>query len=171
MATHSIKAMTIEPFMATTYMREALEAANQTFLIGAVLVSSSGLLAEGGADPTDIVGIALKAGNNAAASATNKSHYSPLLPGTIIKANLAQAAADTVFAQATHLWARFGLVKRSSGTAHWVIDSAETTAANVRVCIIGLAENAVNGDTNAPVHAVVLGPATATSLTRATVWV
>ena len=53
---------TLSGGLGTTPMHEGREAASQTFIKGAVLIRSSGLLAEASADPTaNIVGVAAEA--------------------------------------------------------------------------------------------------------------
>ena len=152
MATQAIRAVEIalgSPFWSW----ENEEAATQTYLRGAVVIYSAGYVQEASTDPADILGIALRAGQNGDAAGDKRANFVPLLPGTVIEANLAQAAANTVSA-ATDVGKAYGLVKRTSGTAHWVIDSAETSSTRCR--IIGFVGGKPKvGDTNARVYAVV----------------
>ena len=123
------------------------EGATQTFLVGAPLAWASGYLQEAGSDPTAIVGIAAEPGHNAAASGDNRIAYWPLT-GNVFEANLAQAASNTTSAT-TSIGTLYGIVKRSSGTVHWVVDSSDTT--NTRCVIVDFAAPSVATDVNARV--------------------
>ena len=103
-----------------------------------------------GADPTAIAGIALRAGQNGATAGAKTAHFVPFFPGLIIEANLANVATNHT-SVATNVGTAYGLVKRTVGTTHWVIDVADTTATRCRV--IGFAYPSVVGDINARVYA------------------
>ncbi len=127
-------------------METGLEGTSKTFLAGAPLVWSSGYLQEAGSDPTLIAGIAAEPGHNITAG-TQKVMYYPL-QGNVFEGNLAQAAANTTSAT-TDPGKAYGIVARSSGTAHWVVDSADTSATRVR--ILDFALPSIVGDVNARV--------------------
>ena len=127
-------------------MLAGMEGSTQTFLKGAPLVWSSGYLVEASGDPTLIVGIAAEPGHNITQGSQMVSFYP--LSGNVFEANLAQAAADTTSA-ATNQGVAYGIVARSSGTAHWVVDSADTSSTRCRV--LAFAAPSVATDVNARV--------------------
>jgi len=120
------------------------EAASETFKKGAVLVPSAGYLSEAGADPTNILGVALEDGNNGAAGA-NEIGYCPALPGQVFEGVIGAASA---IAQ-TDLFTKYGLAQ-DGGTGVWYIDTSETTT--VSVVIIGFKDPV--GTTNGKVYFV-----------------
>ena len=124
------------------------EAATQTFLKGALLVFSAGYIQECGADPAAILGVAAEDGHNDTTAGTSQIKYYPLT-GNVFEANLAQAAANTTSAT-TDLGTKYGVIKRSTGTAHWVVDSAETSS--TRCVILNWARSTVATDVNARVQ-------------------
>lgn len=157
MATRNVRPMTVQSFMATTFMLEQKEKATQTFIAGAVLVNNGGYAQEGGADPADgtLLGISDGAGQNGAADGDKTSLFSAFLPGTIIEANLcAGASANTKALAQTDVGTAYGIIKRTvTGETHWVIDSSDTT--NKRVKIIALRDDV--GDINGRVLAIIAG--------------
>lgn len=124
------------------------EAATQTFLKGAPLAWNGGYLEEAGADPAAIVGIAAEDGHNSTNAGDDTITYVPLA-GNVFEANLAQAAANTTSA-ATNLGTAYGIVKRTTGTAHWVVDSSDTT--NTRCRPLRFTRGSVAGDVNARIN-------------------
>ena len=148
MATRAIEAiratMSLHGEIREMYGREA---ASATFLAGAPLCWSGGYLTECGTDPAVIVGIAAEAAHNTTAGPSNVVRYWPLA-GNIFEANLSQAATGTTSA-VTHLGVDFGIIARSSGTAHWVVDSSDET--NTCCTVLEFAKDNVIGDVSARV--------------------
>lgn len=112
-------------------MKQGGATASQTFVRGAVLVAASGLLSEGGADPTIIVGIANH--GVAAAASGDVVNYIPAYPGQEFIASVDNTAAGTGTIVATDKWSRYGLTQDSDGI--WYIDKDKTTDAEARVTI------------------------------------
>ena len=112
------------------------EAASETFKKGAVLGLASGLLSELGADPTNILGVALADGQNVTTNPRNEVALAK--PGALFIANLSGAS---VTAQ-TDLGTKYGLVK--VGT-NWHVDKTDTT--NTRVVVRSVDVDAI-GDIN-----------------------
>lgn len=158
MATQNVRPPTVQEFMANGYAWEQKEALTQTYLTGALLVTSVGYAQESGADPADktVLGIANGPGQNGTASGDKTASFTPFFPGTMIEANLCGGAVvDTKALAQTDVGTAYGMIKRTvAGALHWVIDSSETAAGNVIVRVIGL-RDAV-GDINGRVYATVI---------------
>jgi len=108
------------------------EANSSTFLKGAVLVDSSGTLAEGGSNPTNIVGVADRPGQN---GTSKNTRYVPALRNIIFEISFDKASAlGTVSPAQTDLNVEYGITKDSAGV--WYLDIDKTTT-NGRVRIIG----------------------------------
>jgi hypothetical protein len=108
---------------------EAPEGASQTFKKGAILVASSGNLVEGGTNPSALVGIADRDGQNASAG-VKKVQFTPLVEGILFEASLDSAGAlGTYVSLATDLFAEYGVTKDAAGI--WYID-VDKTGANGR---------------------------------------
>lgn len=105
-----------------------LEAATQTFVKGAVLIDNgSGYLAEGGANPTGILGIADEDAHNDGAAGTSKIAFTPAIPNVLFEASLDQASAlGTYVSLQTDLWAEYGITEDASGI--WYVDVDKTGA-------------------------------------------
>ena len=148
MATIAIDAIRcVRSYVGEPRVEHGLEASSATFLVGAPLVWSSGYLAGASSDPTMIVGIAAEPGHNITAGTQTVAFYP--LAGNIFEANLAQAASSTVSAT-TNLGTAYGIVARSTGTAHWVVDSSDTS--NTRCRPLRFAHPSVVTDTNARIE-------------------
>lgn len=111
-----------------------LEAASQSFKEGAVLVWSSGKVAEGGTDPSSIVGVAAHEASGVTDSAVM---VYPALPNVVYRGVLTTASTAHTLAQA-NLGAVFGIAKGTDGA--WFVDQSDTAAANVRVRIVGFVD-------------------------------
>jgi len=123
------------------------EGANQTFLMGAPLVWSSGTLVESGANPTAVFGVSNGPGHNVAASAAQvlatKVFTETVYEISVDKASL-QGGASALLAL-SNLGATIGLTKDSLGV--WYAD-VDKMAANQCMTIYGFPDGqagAVNG--------------------------
>lgn len=116
-----------------SYPRQAVpEAASQTFLLGALVVVTSGYLVECGADPALILGVATSAGHNKASANLVKNTVVLAHPDTLFVGNLDDSGSlGTGVTAATDRFLTYGVAKRSS--SHWYIDKADTTAKRVRI--------------------------------------
>jgi len=105
--------------------RDYLEAATQTYKKGAVLVmNASGFVAEGGADPDNIVGIAVRDGQNGAAAGDKTAEVYLALPHVLFIMNIGGAVALLQ----NQLGIKFGLIKEGD---NWHVDTAEAVAVAV----------------------------------------
>ena len=128
------------------------EAATQTYKTGAVLVFSSGTIAEAGANPLGIVGIAENDGQNLGSAGFYPKEspgvggiggQGPLvlwaLPGVVFEANLAGTTAgdpdQTHTLAITDVGTKFGIAKGTTSKL-WYINFSDTT--NLRVVVTGL---------------------------------
>lgn len=105
---------------------------SQTWTRGAVLVNSSNRLSEGGANPTDIVGIA----THGVTSATEDdlAQYVPALPGLEFLGNIDDSSDLGNGAIAvTDRYARYGITEDTNGT--WYVDKNKSTDALARVTV------------------------------------
>lgn len=132
-------------------IQEYTVTAAQTFAKGAVLVFSSGTVSEGGANPTDIVGVAMGAASSgpgydaanspspitwredlisvAKAEADRNIFVSPMCNNTLTSTKISPAATD--------VGVQYGIVKQTSGASagQWWVDKNLTTS-NARVEIV-----------------------------------
>lgn len=132
-------------------IQEFTVTAAQTFIRGAVLVFSGGTVSEGGANPTDIVGVAMAdafsapgydAANSpspitwreatisvAKAEADRNIFVSPLCNNTLTSTKVAPVAAD--------VGVQYGISKQTSGPSAeaWWLDK-NITGANARVEVV-----------------------------------
>jgi hypothetical protein len=124
----------------------APEAASQTFLLGELVYLVAGKVTECGANPNEILGVALTA-----ASGTTDTDIAVGL-----------ATADTVFVgningtgvtAVAQVGARLGVTLASN---KWHVDSTKT-GTTARVIVVGLDTRDAVGDTAGRVHFVVLG--------------
>ena len=109
--------------------RHGVEAASQSWEIGAVLVMSSGSLAIGATDPTlaTIVGVA----RTAATGVTGADViYTPATLETVFEANFDAGSGTTQLAQ-SHINLRYGITL-ASGKFY----IAQNNVTNIRVCIV-----------------------------------
>lgn len=120
--------------------RDYLEAATQTYKKGAVLiVNAAGFVLEGGADPDNILGIAVRDGQNGAAAGDKTAETYLALPHVYFVMNIGGAVATAQ----TQLGSKFGLVKEGD---NWHVDTAEVAA--VAVIIVDFDARDAIGDTN-----------------------
>src|SRR5690349_3225376 len=98
------------------------EAASQSYLVGGLLVDSSGKVAVAAADPSlgTILGLATVA---ATGTTDTDVPFVPALPGVVFEANL-DDGSGTLASAITHLWGRFGIAVTSG--KFW-IDQSDTT--------------------------------------------
>jgi len=155
MATQTVRALEIafEPL----YMWEGIETESATYKKGAVLVHTNGLVAEAGAAPTAIIGLAAANGQNKTGTASlPKVRFTPLLPGTIIEGNYVNGAAGlTQVASGVAVGKLATLIKRTNESdVPWAFDATNVTTAGANVRIVGLKD--ASGDISARVYAVVL---------------
>jgi len=141
-ATQTITQAFVQQRPIGDYAYSGPEAASATFIVGAVLVYTSGLVAEGGTDPIAILGIAGSAGQNKSAGVAT-TLFTPILPGTIFEMNLCGSASTSYTLTQADLGATYGIVKRTAGAVHWVVDQSDTT--NVRVRIVGFVPRIIGG--------------------------
>lgn len=107
------------------------EETSMSYLKGAVLVqdATSKELEEGGADPTNIGGIAIAAASGTAG--TDVPHYVPG-GGNVFEGTIDDGTENGSYALlATDIGSSFGLAKTSGG--FWYVDKSETSTKSVRV--------------------------------------
>jgi hypothetical protein len=104
----------------------------QTWVRGAVLVAASGLISEGGADPTAIVGVSTHAVTSSAAGAV--AQFVRAVPGQEFVMSIdTSAAIGTGAIVATDKYLRYGITEDSDGI--WYVDKNKTTDAAARVTV------------------------------------
>lgn len=123
-----------------------IEAAAQSWKMGAPLINSAGSIAEGAADPDNILGIAIA--NAAAVTAADVmfiqprvgSRFSITVDDTLSGGN----APGTGSLAQTDCYSVYGLVKDGL-TGIWYLDKSDTT--NVRVIVMGFIDDpgTING--------------------------
>lgn len=119
-------------------VRNAVATTSQTWVRGAVLVAASGLLSEGGADPTAIVGVSTHGVTSSAAGAL--AQYVPTLPGQEFAMSIDDGSAiGTGAIVATDKWTRYGITEDSAGI--WYVDKNKTTDAEARVTVTGFIDD------------------------------
>lgn len=112
--------------------------ASETWARGAVLISdATGYLAEAGANPTSIVGVAMNAVSSATAGAVVQ--YVPALSSITFVGTLDDMSAEGtgVLAQ-TDVNVKYGITVNSDGV--WIVDKNKTSDATVRVVVTGLVD-------------------------------
>lgn len=125
---------------------EFKEAASETFKLGAVLtVNASGYIAEAGADPTLIIGLATKEGQNGASAGDKAQPVEMALPGILFMGNMANAGDTAVTAQ-TDVGQGHGIAKDAT-SGKWYVDKDDTTAKRVMIWNFWLQDNDLLGDT------------------------
>ena len=113
--------------------QEVPETASVTFKRGAPVVCTSGFLAECGADPALILGIASKDGQNGGSNGLKKQVVYIAHPDVLFKGNLDDSGAiGTGVTAATDRFLTYGIAKRASGGL-WYVDKADTTNKRVRI--------------------------------------
>jgi hypothetical protein len=115
------------------YPRQSVpETASVTFLLGALVVCTSGYLTECGADPALILGVASRAGQNGATDGLYKQTVYLAHPDTLFVANLdTSASVGNGTTAATDRFLPYGVAKRTS--SHWYVDKTDTTNKRVRI--------------------------------------
>jgi hypothetical protein len=126
----------------------APEGASKTHVKGALLIQSSGVLTEAGANPTDVVGVAAHAGRNGSSGV--RSFYLPPLDGCIFVGSIDTGAGEgTGTCIATDVGAEYGVTKTALTGANlgkWYVDKNKTGAdARVRVVELIDAVSTVQG--------------------------
>lgn len=131
----------IEPSggVGSVKVRNGTATTGQTWVRGAVLVAASGLLSEGGTNPTAIVGIANAGVTSAAAGAAVS--YIPAHPGQefVMSVDDASDLGNGASAQ-TDIGTRYGITEDSSGI--WYVDKNKTSDATVCVTVVDLQDAA-----------------------------
>lgn len=117
--------------------REGGAAGSESWARGALLIPSSGYLAEAGDDPTDIVGVALHAVTSATAG--DVAQYIPASPEQEFIGTLDSAASLGTHALViTNRYVKYGVSVDASGI--WYIDVDETSDDLVRVIVTDLVD-------------------------------
>lgn len=107
------------------------EAASQTFKAGALVVYSSGYVAEAGDDPSLILGVALSAGHNSSTAGQYKVAVALAHDSNTFIANVTGGSGNGANkCVETDRGAAYGVVAASG---EWFVDKSETTATRVRV--------------------------------------
>lgn len=102
---------------------EFLEAAAQTFKQGApCLVNTSGYLAEVGTNPTYIMGIATRDGQNGTNAGDKKQVIELAHPDTLFVGNMDASAAGTGVTAQANIGAAYGITKHG-GSGKWTVDT------------------------------------------------
>lgn len=114
----------------------ATEGASKTHVKGALVIQTSGLLTEAGADPTNVIGVAAHAGRNVAAG--QRSFYLPPDEPVIFVGSLDTSASEgTGTVAAADLGAEYGVTKTALtgvNLGKWYVDQNKTGgSARVRV--------------------------------------
>lgn len=128
--------------------RELGVAASQTFKVGAILVYSSGLVAEGGANPTAIVGVAAAPANSAlgyelsdATVTTPVTWAENLIPvhladtESVYVSKITNNSAVYIAPVAANVGVQYGLTEQSTG--EWTLDISKT-GANARAMVVDI---------------------------------
>lgn len=112
--------------------------ASETWKKGAILINdATGYLAEGGSNPTSIVGVAINAVTSASAGAVVQ--YVPALSSICFVGTLDDMNAEGTGALAqAQVNVKYGLTVNSNGI--WVVDINKTSDATVRVVVTGLVD-------------------------------
>ena len=117
----------------STPTRRYGEAALATYERGAVLVNSGGYVAEGGANPTNIIGVAMEDGENNATAGTKFTDVALALPHVMFEFSLDSAASLGRLTVAADRFSKFGITKHADG--EWYID-IDKTGATARVIVM-----------------------------------
>lgn len=108
------------------------EVASSTFKKGApCVIDANGFLAECGADPALIMGLATRDGQNNAVDDVKKNVVELAAPGVLFLGNFDNGSASQAGA-VTRRSEKFGIAKHG-GTGKWYVDSTDTT--NKRVVL------------------------------------
>lgn len=163
MATISTTAAAARGFWGDTRtltVRNGKEAATQTFVRGRFLDdNAAGFLRGNAADnAADMVGIAVRGGQNGTAAGDKTSEFHPMIPGLLLEANFLGAADAARTLAQTDLWV--GYQYQNTGTDNHITIDATTTTPRLFVVQIELDPGSVKGvigDDNARVYAVPTG--------------
>ena len=151
MATISLRSLEIAKTLSgnSPWTMDFQEAASQTYLKGAILTfDANGRLAEAGANPTRMVGVAAEPAHNYSATGTaNTAKVWVASDDTIFVGNLSGSSVSAL----TDVGGRYGVAK----STFWHVDKT-VAIANARVIVIDLDSRDLIGDTNARVHFMIL---------------
>ena len=118
--------------------REGGAATSETWGRGAVLIQSSGYLAEGGTNPTEIVGVAIHGVTSAAQGAV--AQYVPADNQQEFIGSLDDSGSEGTHALViTNRYVKYGITATSGGV--WYVDVAKTADADVRVIVTDLIDD------------------------------
>ena len=113
-------------------LENVLEVNSATYKKGAILVMSANLLAEGGANPVQIAGVANIPGQNGT-SKTGQFH--PAIPSFVFEGQIDDATLNNTYALvAGDLMAQYGISKDPTSSL-WFVDKSKT-GANARVTVV-----------------------------------
>ena len=111
------------------------EAATQTWKRGAILVDNgSGYLGEAAANPVDIIGIAMDAGQNGTAAGDKTARVAVPGPHCTFEMSLDSAGGLGRATVQGDLFEKYGITK--DGDGRWYVD-VDKTGANARVVVVG----------------------------------
>lgn len=128
---------------------EGPEAATQTFVKGSLVIFTGGYVTVAGADPVNIVGVALEAGHNDVAAGTSNITYAPAVATQVFEGTVDTSAAfGTGAIAATDLGLEYGITLNSGV---WYVDKNKTGATG-RCRIVRLIDPV--GTVNGRVHFV-----------------
>lgn len=121
---------------------ELPEGASQTFKAGALCVFASGYVAECGADPALILGVATRDGQNGTAGAKSQNFHLAH-PSTLFLGYLDTSASEGAGTNAaTDRGLSYGVAKNAA-SGKWYVDKTETT--NKRVTIWSFWDQVIDG--------------------------
>ena len=137
MATYTVQPI-IPRGLGSVEMENSGAKASETWAKGAILINDAGgLLAEGGTDPTQIVGVAVNAVTSATAGAVVQ--YIPAITAISFVGTLDTSAAEGTHALVqANVNVKYGLTATSAGK--WYVDVNKTSDATVRVVVTGLVD-------------------------------
>ena len=132
--------------LSSTPIWEGEEKASETFKLGALLINSSGFLTEASADPDNLIGVAVRAGQNGTSNGDKRSRFVPCLPHIIFNMSIDDASdlGNGAYVDAD-MWKDYGVAKDSDGK--WYVDKSETTTKLVK--IVGLSDPAARAAADA----------------------
>lgn len=110
------------------------EAASNASERGSIQVASGGYLAEGGANPTNIIGVSNEDGHNNATAGAKSLNYTPALPHVLFEMTLAKASnLGNYVSLVGDRWTKYGITKDANG--QWYVD-VDKTGATARVVVV-----------------------------------
>jgi len=132
----------VKPLVGLSIAQESMpEAALQTFKQGAPVFLSAGYLNECAANPTLILGIASRAGQNQATAGARSQSVYLAHPDTLFLGNIDAGTAGTGITAVTDRGKSYGIIKHP-GTGKWAVDNA---GASKRVVVWGFWDGAQDG--------------------------